>query len=317
MKFAVVVAALMAVAPVMALSSSTVSNDADCRGECVGNGNARDGRECFGDSEVQNLNLIIPFLTANGTSCPEQHPIVGVLLSHATVGDRCNRIDTFYCSTAVWGVAEGIRVDRDPRECFSTEEASTFTGVRRTIEANGTACPNDRPVLGGVKLQEANGCWRAPVVYCQSRRDLLVRGDFEGYAPPLLGSPGWVSDSIRQIPSKSETNQPHAGARNGACWSTVSLDCGMYQEVTAPAAGKYTFTVYANADKTGGLVGVNVNGVNVAVSKVITRGFGNYGDPYTMTFSASQADTIRVWVYSPASPGYVVIDDAMLTSAFP
>src|SRR3954464_141771 len=29
-----------------------------------------------------------------------------------------------------------------------------------------------------------------------------------------------------------------------------------------------------------------------------------------MTFSAAQGETIRVWMYSPATPGYVVVDDA-------
>jgi hypothetical protein len=90
----------------------------------------------------------------------------------------------------------------------------------------------------------------------------------------------------------------------------------MYQEVTAPAPGEYTFTIYANANRAGGLVGVNVNGVTVATAKVIARGFGNYGAPYTMVFSASPGDTIRAWMYSPPSPGYVVIDDATLTRPF-
>jgi hypothetical protein len=45
-------------------------------------------------------------------------------------------------------------------------------------------------------------------------------------------------------------------------------------------------------------------------------GFGNYGAPYVMTFPASQGETIRVWMYSPATPGYVVVDDATLTSPF-
>ena len=315
MRYAVLVAVLLALAPVMASSSGPDSKDPDCRGECVGNGNARDGRECFNDSEVQTLSAILPVLAANGTSCPEQHPIVGVLLNHATVGDRCNRIDVFYCATAVSGLAEGVRVDRDPRECFNVDQTSNFSDLTHTIQANGTLCPGDRPVMGGVKLQEANGCWRAPAVYCQSR-DLLVRGDFETYTPPSLGAPGWVSDSSRRVAAKSETHQPHAGSKNGACSVTTSLDCGMYQEVTAPAPGGYTFTVYANANRAGGLVGVNVNGVTVATSKVIAHGFGNYGAPYAMTFSASQGETIRVWMYSPATPGYVVIDDATLTRPF-
>lgn len=303
MRYALVLAVVMALAPLMANSNSPSASDADCRGECVGNGNARDGRECFGDSEVQTLNQILPVLAGNGTSCPEQQPIVGVLLNHARVGDRCNRIDVFYCGTAISGLADGVRVDRDPRECFNADQASNLSYLTRTIQANGTLCPSDRPVMGGVKLQEANGCWRAPTVYCQSHRELLVRGDFEAYTPPALGDPGWLSDTIRQVPAKSETHQPHAGAQNGACWSTTSLDCGMYQEVTAPATGDYTFTIYANADRTGGLVGVNVNAVTVKASDVKARGFGIYGAPYVMTFPAAQGDTIRVWMYSPATPG--------------
>lgn len=311
MKYATVVAVLLALAPVMATSNNSDSQSSDCRGECVGNGNARDGRECFGDPEVHNLATIIPVLAANGTSCPEQQPIIGVLLNHATVGDRCNRIDVFYCGTAVSGRADGVRIDRDPRECFSADQTANFSDLTRTIQANGTLCPADRPIMGGVKLQEANGCWRAPTVYCQAR-DLLVKGDFEAYDPPSLGAPGWVSDSSRHFPAKSETHQPHSGRQNGACSVTTALDCGIYQEVIAPASGEYTFSVYANANRTGGLVGVSVSGVTVAASKVAVRGFGNYG-AYAMTFSASKGDTIRVWMYSPPTYGYVVIDDASLT----
>ena len=121
--------------------------------------------------------------------------------------------------------------------------------------------------------------------------------------PPALGAPGWVSDSIRQIAAKSETNQSHSGTQNGACWSTSNLDCGMYQEVTAPSTWQYTFGAFANADKPAGLVGVNVNGIGVASANVVPRGFGAYGTPYTLTFSANRGDVIRVWMYSPASPG--------------
>jgi len=308
-RHALVLAALIVLAP--AVSTST---DADCRGQCVGNGNARDGRECFGDSEVQSLEQILPVITANGTSCPEQQRIIGARVSRAK--DGCNRVDVFYCPTAVSGVAGGLRLDRQPSECFSTEQAANFSDVRRTIQANGTVCPADQPLMAGVKLQEANGCWRVPAAYCEVPRELLVNGDFEPYAPPTLGPPGWVSDAIRQVAAKSETNQPHSGAQNGACWSTSSLDCGMYQEVKAPATGQYTFTLFANADKPAGLVGVDVNGVAVASADVVPRGFGNYGRLYTLTFSARRDDLVRVWMYSPASPGYVVIDDTSLTMTF-
>jgi hypothetical protein len=213
-------------------------------------------------------------------------------------------------------VAGGLRLDRQPNECFNADQAADFSYVRRTIQANGTMCPADHAVMLGVKLQLANECWRAPAVYCQPPRELLMNGDFEHYVPPALGPPGWVSDTIRQIAAKSETNQPHGGAQNGACWSTSNLDCGMYQEVKAPTAGQYTFTVFANADKADGLVGVNVNGVGVTSVAVAQRGFGNYGTPYTLTFSANRHDIVRVWMYSSASPGYVVIDDTSLTRAF-
>jgi hypothetical protein len=55
--------------------------------------------------------------------------------------------------------------------------------------------------------------------------------------------------------------------------------------------------------------------VNVAVSKVLRGGFGNYGK-HVMPFSASQGDTIRVWMFSPATRGDVVVDDATLTPNF-
>lgn len=143
--------------------------------------------------------------------------------------------------------------------------------------------------------------------------NLLVEGGFEGYPPRRLGPPGWVSDNGRAIAAKSETNQPNSGSQNGACWATTHEDCGMYQELRAPATGIYELSFYANADRSGGLVGANVNGTNVASANVSVNGFRNYGLPLNMTFTASQGDTIHVWMYSPATPGYVVIDDVILT----
>jgi hypothetical protein len=87
----------------------------------------------------------------------------------------------------------------------------------------------------------------------------------------------------------------------------------MYQEVIAPGTGSYTLTFFANADRDGGFVGANVNGTGAASSSVAVRGFGNYGTMYSIGFNAVAGDTIRVWMYSPASPGYVVIDDVSLT----
>lgn len=142
--------------------------------------------------------------------------------------------------------------------------------------------------------------------------NLLQNPGFEGYVPPALGAPGWISDAFRQTPARSESLEPRSGANNGACRTTTSLDCGIYQDVTAPADGTYTFTIYANASRAGAWVGVNVNGAGVQSAPVEPRGTGIYGSPYVFSFAANAGDVIRVWLYSPASPGSAVIDDGDL-----
>jgi hypothetical protein len=143
--------------------------------------------------------------------------------------------------------------------------------------------------------------------------NLLTRGDFEDYEPPALGPPGWISDhALRQVAAKSETHQPRSGAKNGACWTPEFLDCGIYQEVVAPATGLYAFSVYAATDRSGALIGADVNGRNAVSTDLEPTAFGDYRR-YTMTFEAAEGDTIHVWMYSPAQPGYVVIDDVSLS----
>jgi hypothetical protein len=146
--------------------------------------------------------------------------------------------------------------------------------------------------------------------------NLLIEGDFEGYAPPALGPPGWVSDNpFRKVPAASETNHPRSGSKNGVCAQTTFENCGIYQEVTAPADGNYVLTMYAIADRSGGLVGVAVNGTTVQSADVAVR--TDYDTtPYTMRFTAPAGATIRVWMYSPSSPGFVAIDDVALGQDF-
>jgi len=141
--------------------------------------------------------------------------------------------------------------------------------------------------------------------------NLLRDPGFELDTPPALAAPGWVSDAFRQSAAQSETAEPHGGSRNGACRTGSSLDCGMYQDVSAPADGTYTFSVYANASRSGAWVGVNVNGTGVQSMPVAQGAAGAYA-AYTMSFPARAGDQIRVWLYSPASPGAAVIDDARL-----
>jgi hypothetical protein len=143
--------------------------------------------------------------------------------------------------------------------------------------------------------------------------NLLQDPGFESSVPPSFASPGWTSDTVRQTPAQSETSEPHSGAMNGACRTTSALDCGIYQDVVAPADGHYTFTVYANASRPGAWIGVNVNNAGVQSTPLEVRGAGSYGTPYSLMFTASAGDTIRVWLYSPNVAGSAVIDDASLT----
>jgi hypothetical protein len=140
--------------------------------------------------------------------------------------------------------------------------------------------------------------------------NLLFDSGFEADSPPAFSSPGWASD--RQIAAVSETQEPRTGLKNGACRQTTSADCGLFQDIVAPTSGTFTVTLYANADRPGVLVGANVNGAGVASRNVEVRGAGNYGAPYTFTLAANLGDTIRVWLYSPATPGSAVIDDVSL-----
>jgi hypothetical protein len=142
--------------------------------------------------------------------------------------------------------------------------------------------------------------------------NLLQDGGFENEVLPNLG-PAWVSDTpLRHVAAKSESYQPHSGLQNGACWTPGFLDCGLYQEVLAPITGSYTLRLFATADRPGGLVGVNVNNQTVTLTDVGVRNFGEYVE-YTLRLLAHEGDLIRVWMYSPPVPGYVVIDDASLT----
>jgi hypothetical protein len=137
--------------------------------------------------------------------------------------------------------------------------------------------------------------------------NLLTNGGFEDSAVPNTG-PGWVSDTIRQSPAHSETLAPHSGLQNGACRTTQTLDCGIYQDLVVPATGEYLLTVYTSADRPGGLVGVNI-AAGRAQQVVVKE--GGY-QPYVFGLYLNAGDRIRVWMYSPATPGSVTIDDASL-----
>ncbi len=147
--------------------------------------------------------------------------------------------------------------------------------------------------------------------------NLLQAPGFEEYSSPSLGPPGWIADPGRGVAGFAESHQPRSGARNGVCWTPSTADCGIYQTIRVPRTGRFRASFFANAERTGGLVGVNVNGALAGSAPVQVRGFGNYGAPYTVDFSASAGDTVIAWMYSPPSPGYVVMDDVSLVAVAP
>jgi hypothetical protein len=178
---------------------------------------------------------------------------------------------------------------------------ATFTAGLATT-AHDSSAPPAEVVFDNVSLSAATAT------------NLLYQAGFEGYDPPELGTPGWASD--RAIAAVTETREPHTGRQNGACRSTTHEDCGIYQDVVVRSSANYVATFHANADRTGALIGVNVNGTTVAHANVEPRGAG-YGAPYSFRFRANIGDTIRVWMYSPATPGSAVIDDVALAAYWP
>ena len=60
-------------------------------------------------------------------------------------------------------------------------------------------------------------------------------------------------------------------------------------------------------------IGVNLNGATVRSAPVDVRETGAYGAAYSLSFAARAGDSIRVWLYSPSTPGSAVIDDTRLS----
>jgi hypothetical protein len=85
-------------------------------------------------------------------------------------------------------------------------------------------------------------------------------------------------------------------------------DCGLYQDVAVPSAGTYTLTTYTDASRAGALVGWNVNGVSLESASIVGGGYVRH----TFTHQFAGGETIRVWLYSPATAGWAVIDEVSI-----
>src|SRR5262249_13712824 len=121
----------------------------------------------------------------------------------------------------------------------------TVTMTNPTTRVAGFAVTSHDPGVLNTAVLDNGGV----AVMGMSCPNLPVNGGFEDSVVPNVG-PGWVSDTpLRQSPAVSETADPHGGTQNGAC-RTASLDCGIYQEVTAPASGTFAFwfSLYAHVD---------------------------------------------------------------------
>jgi hypothetical protein len=185
-------------------------------------------------------------------------------------------------------------------ETWTTVGSATMTNP--TGAASGFAVTSHDPAVLNAAVFDHVAFSAAGV----NGQNLLANAGFEESVVPNTG-PGWLSDSFRRSDARSETATPHSGTQNAVC-RTTSLDCGIYQEVTAASAGSYGFSIYVRADHPGALVGVNVNGVNRVVRDVLVGGY----QIDSMGFFANAGDVIRVWMYAPDVAGFVAIDDAIL-----
>jgi hypothetical protein len=230
--------------------------------------------------------------------------------------------DTVFIAGATAPLPAWLKLTKsgDQYTAFMSPDGTNWTAIGSTT---ASLSPNGASVLAGLAAT-SHGAPTPPdwgpgfdhvTLSAVTPTNLVYDSGFETDTPPYLSQPGWRSD--RQVSPVSETLEPHTGQKNGACHSSTYQDCGMFQDVVAPTTAAYVLTLYANADRSGALVGVSLNGATAASANVEVRGTGNYGTPYAFHFNANTGDTIRVWMYSPAIPGSAVIDDVTLSVAGP
>jgi hypothetical protein len=170
------------------------------------------------------------------------------------------------------------------------------------IEAGLVVTSHDTKVLNTARFA-APSATAASIV----GQNLLTNPGFESSAAPSIG-PGWVSDSYRQTDAHAETANAQTGSNDGACRTTRALDCGLYQDVVIPADGSYALSAFTAAGQAGAWIGWNLNGAPLASTPVSAGGY----QPQTFSHDFSAGDTVRVWLYLPAAPGWATIDTASL-----
>jgi O-glycosyl hydrolase len=135
--------------------------------------------------------------------------------------------------------------------------------------------------------------------------------------PTLLSNAGFESGSLtgwtvewNSARGMVESNYPFTGSYDGALNPTSSQDVALAQTVTAPSTKTYTLTAKVAASGNNVSLGVDVAGSQAASLTVVS---GGAYQTRTLTFSATQGQSIKVWYYSPASSGWATIDDVNLS----
>ena len=107
-----------------------------------------------------------------------------------------------------------------------------------------------------------------------------------------------------------ENNNPLGGQYDAYLHPTSTSDVGLYQTITAPSTGTYTFRAFVASNIGSGVsLGADVAGTQ-ATSQTVT-GDGGYRQ-YQLTFTATAGQTIKCWIYSSAQSGWVTVDQASL-----
>jgi hypothetical protein len=132
---------------------------------------------------------------------------------------------------------------------------------------------------------------------------LLVNSGFEsGSLSPWLGQ--W-NPALAGV----ETNYPKSGTYDAYLHPTTSADVAIYQIITAPSTRTYTLTANAATNITTGVqLGVDVNGMQAGTSAVSGSSYGLY----TISFSATAGQTIKIWYYSSKKNGWATLDQVNL-----
>ncbi len=143
--------------------------------------------------------------------------------------------------------------------------------------------------------------------------NLVQQPGFEGYAPPSLGLPGSRTSHFGRFQPNLKRISRTPGPRTACAGRRPTPTAGCTRTSRHRPRHNTRWCSTRPPTARAAWIGANVNGHNMAAVTVSASGFGHY-QQYVMHFQASAGAVIRVWMYSPPTLGYVVIDDVSLTT---